>query len=104
MYQLGSYSPGKPKYSAKNNLRPTNFLCIAPGAQKVSIIGDFNEWNPEANPMSQAPDGGWHATISLTHGHHQYLFVIDGLAYLDPRAQGTSKNEHYEKVSIIPVS
>ena len=68
------------------------------------MIGDWNEWNGAANPMQRAPDGGWHATVPLTHGHHQYLFLIDGQAYLDPRAQGTAKNEYYEKVSIIPIS
>jgi 1,4-alpha-glucan branching enzyme len=104
MYQLGSYNFSKPKYSAKNNLRPTNFLFIAPEAKQVSVIGDFNNWNPAANPMLQGPDKAWHAQIPLTHGHHKYLFFVDGQAFLDPRAQGSSKSEHYEKVSLIAVS
>jgi hypothetical protein len=54
--------------------------------------------------MQQQPDGGWIAQIALTHGHHQYLFLVDGVPTLDPRAQGVARNEKNERVSIIPVS
>jgi len=103
MSHVGSLGGGN-RYSAKNNLRPTNFLCVAPQAKHVSVIGDFNNWSPNSNPMQQQPDGGWIAQISLTHGHHQYLFLVDGVPTLDPRAQGVARNEKNERVSIIPVS
>lgn len=105
MYHLGSYSIGKAnRYSAKNNLRPTNFLLLAPQAREVSVIGDFNDWDPGAHPMSRQPDGGWRAQIPLNHGHHHYLFLVDGKPMLDPRAQGVARNEQNEKVSLIAVS
>lgn len=100
MTNVGSQS----RYSAKNNLRPTNFLYFAPQAKHVSIIGDFNNWSPNANPMKRQPDGGWTAQVLLTHGHHRYLFLVDGVPTLDPRAQGTARNENSEKVSLIAVS
>ena len=105
MYHLGSYSVGKAnRYSAKNNLRPTNFLLLAPQARQVSVIGEFNNWQPNAHPMKRQPDGGWTAQIPLNHGHHQYLFLVDGEKKLDPRAQGIARNEQNEKVSLIAVS
>lgn len=33
------------------------FSLWAPYAQKVSVVGDFNHWDPEANPMERAEDG-----------------------------------------------
>ncbi len=33
------------------------FRVWAPRAQKVSIVGDFNEWNPEAHVMEKMVDG-----------------------------------------------
>lgn len=33
------------------------FSLWAPHAQKVSVVGDFNHWDPEANPMERAEDG-----------------------------------------------
>src|ERR1043166_3720427 len=106
MFNVGSYNVGgsKSRYSAKNNLRPTNFLFLAPQAKHVSLIGDFNNWSPNANPMKRQADGGWTIQVPLTHGHHRYVFLVDGVATLDPRAQGTARTERNEKVSLIAVS
>ena len=92
------------RYSAKNNLRPTNFLFFAAAAKHVSVIGDFNNWSPNAHPMKRHPDGGWTAQIPLTHGHHRYQYWVDGLPALDPRAVGAARNEQNEKVSLVAVS
>ncbi|HOW67510.1 MAG TPA: isoamylase early set domain-containing protein [Candidatus Paceibacterota bacterium] len=99
-YTLG----GKDRYSAKRTNRPTNFMFIDAQAQSVSVIGDFNNWTPDAHPMRRLPDGGWHAQIPLCHGHHRYLFYVDGRQVLDPRAQGMARNEKNEKVSLVAVS
>jgi 1,4-alpha-glucan branching enzyme len=95
---------GLTRYSAKRMLKPVNFFCSAPEAQQVSVIGDFNEWRPEANPMRRQPDGGWATQVPLHHGHHLYLFLVDGQPLLDPRAQGYARNAHNERVSMIAVS
>ena len=92
------------RYSAKGMSRVVNFLCLAPQAKMVSVIGDFNNWEPNANPMQHQPDGGWVAHIPLHHGHHQYLFLIDGVPTLDPRATGISRNAKNERVGLIAVS
>src|SRR5688572_17009285 len=105
MFNVGAYNFGKAdRYSAKNNLRPTNFLFFAPQAKHVSVIGDFNNWSPNAHPMKRQPDGGWTVQIALTHGHHRYLYLVDGTPTLDPRAQGAARNEKNEKVSLVAVS
>lgn len=92
------------RYSAKGTSRVVNFLCVAPQAKGVSVIGDFNNWEPNANPMQRLPDGGWVAHIALHHGHHQYLFLVDGVPALDPKASGISRNEKKERVSLVAVS
>lgn len=104
MYHLGSSSSGTNRYSAKNNLRPTNFIILAPGAKEVSIVGDFNGWQPGATPLTKQPDGGWLVQLPLNHGHHQYLFLVDGQPTLDPRAHGIARNDRNEKVSLIAIS
>lgn len=105
MYNVGASGVGGGnRYSAKNNIRPTNFVCFAPAAQHVSIIGEFNNWSPNSNPMKRQPDGGWIAQVPLTHGHHQYVFLVDGVRTLDPRAQGTGRDANNERVSLIAVS
>src|SRR3974390_3016831 len=46
------------RYSAKKMLKPVNFICVAPGAKHVNLVGDFNGWDPAASPMNRQPDGG----------------------------------------------
>jgi 1,4-alpha-glucan branching enzyme len=84
--------------------KPVNFFCHAPEAESVAVLGDFNEWSSSANPMKRCPDGSWTAQIPLSHGHHQYYFLVDGRKTLDPRAQGVGRTETNERVSIMAVS
>ncbi len=92
------------RYGAPHTLRSVNFICNAPQAQAVSLVGDFNEWNATAHPMKLMPDKAWMATVSLKHGHHRYAFIVDGQLTLDPRAQGITRNDKGERVSLVPVS
>jgi 1,4-alpha-glucan branching enzyme len=92
------------RYSAKNMAKPVNFVCVAPQASEVFITGDFNDWHPTSHPMSRQPDAAWQIQILLNHGHHHYLFLVDGKPTLDPKAQGVARNHQGEKVSLVAVS
>jgi 1,4-alpha-glucan branching enzyme len=92
------------RYSAKRMSKPINFVCVAPGAKQVSLSGDFNGWDPAALPMARQPDGAWMLQVPLHHGHHQYVFLVDGKAVLDPRAHGIARDPKGERVSLIAVS
>jgi 1,4-alpha-glucan branching enzyme len=85
-------------------LRAVNFICHAAQAKSVMLVGDFNNWNPSAHPMKQMPDRSWLLTLELKHGHHRYAFLVDGVLTLDPLAQGITRNDKGERVSLIPVS
>jgi 1,4-alpha-glucan branching enzyme len=92
------------RYSAHRNVRAVNFICNAPQAQSVSLVGDFNGWNPVANPMQRMPDGAWLLKFELRHGHHRYAFLVDGVVTLDPMGQGITRNDQGQRVSLVPVS
>jgi 1,4-alpha-glucan branching enzyme len=94
----------KNRYSAKNNVKPVNFYCVAPQARTVSLVGEFNGWNPLAHPMYRQFDGTWTARVELHHGYHQYQFLVDGEPMLDPNACGIARNAKSEQVSLIAVS
>ncbi len=66
-------------------------LVLERPADSVSVAGDFNGWQPGADPMRSA-DGGltWTLTLSLPAGAHQYKFVINGSDWrTDPTAVQT---------------
>ena len=92
------------RLSAKRNLKLVNFYCEAPNAQTVYLIGDFTDWEEGAIPMERGPDGTWRVTVELPHGHHRYLFVVDGEPVLDPKAYGVGQHERFGRVSIVAVS
>jgi 1,4-alpha-glucan branching enzyme len=81
-----------------------DFFCDAPKASRVALVGDFNAWDPAATPMLRMPDGQWRASLELRHGHHRYLFLVDGRPELDPRATGLARDDRYERVSLVAVS
>jgi 1,4-alpha-glucan branching enzyme len=86
------------------NLRAVNFVCNSTEAKSVSLVGDFNQWEPASHPMKQMPDKSWLLNVELKHGHHRYAFLVDGVLTLDPRAQGITRNDKGERVSLVPVS
>ncbi len=95
-------SQGPSLYSARNMAKPVNFYCHAPEAQFVQLQGDFTDGAPLA--MQRRVDGWWFLQVPLTHGHHQYRFLVDGQARLDPRAAGVTHNHANEEVSVVAVS
>ena len=93
-----------PRYSAKRNLHRALFFCVAPEARQVSLVGDFNPWNPTATPMARQPDGRWTVSLELTHGYHEYLFLVDDKPVLDSNATGKTRNSLNQPVSLLAVS
>jgi 1,4-alpha-glucan branching enzyme len=91
-------------YGAAKTLRAINFICNAPEAQSVSLVGDFNNWHPSAHPMKRMPDKAWFLTVEFKHGHHRYAFMVDGVLTVDPRGLGVTRNDKGERVSLVPVS
>jgi 1,4-alpha-glucan branching enzyme len=89
---------------SRRPLHLVNFFCHAPQAKSVSLVGDFNGWQPNGHLMTRMPDGGWTIRLELPHGHHQYLFLVDGKPTLDPNAMGKVRNDRNDTVSLIAIS
>jgi len=91
-------------YSAKNTTKLVHFYCAAPSARSVYLVGDFNGWNPTSHLMRRREDSCWFIEAQLTHGHHQYWFLVDDKPVLDPQGAGIAWNERNERVSLLAVS
>ena len=85
-------------------LHRVNFFCDAKKAAQVHLAGDFNHWDAAHTPMKQMPDGRWMASLELPHGHHQYVFLVDGTPQLDPAAAGVIRNADGKLVCLVAVS
>ncbi len=75
--------------SVQNSLAPkarVAFFCIGyPDAMRVSLVGDFNNWNDVHTPMQKLPDGSWFSELVLPSGQSiHYSFLVDGVKKPDP--------------------
>jgi predicted carbohydrate-binding protein with CBM48 len=68
---------------------PQQFVIHSTTAHRVSVVGDFNRWNPESAPMTRSSNGAlWSVTIPILPGRHMYGFIVDDSTFIldpDPR-------------------
>ena len=92
------------KSSQKRGRRRVVFSLDAPGAGKVILMGDFNQWNPKIHPMKKDPGGVWKKITMLYPGRYEYRFQVDGQWENDPANHRTCPNRFgtYNNVVIVP--
>ena len=62
-------------------------VVLEPDARTVHAVGDFNGWDPMRTALQQVSSGVWTATLPLTPGRYEYMFVVDGQRWVgDPAA------------------
>lgn len=68
------------------------FAVWAPSARTVSVMGDFNGWDPDRTPLQRVDDSGvWEAVVPQVEVGHRYKYRIvtpsgDALDKADPFA------------------
>ncbi len=70
------------KQYLKNGLCKVTFRLpreVAQDAQNVTLVGDFNDWNTTAAPMTRLEDGSFQITLILTPvAAYKFRYLIDG--------------------------
>ncbi|MBN2121078.1 MAG: hypothetical protein JW734_08535 [Candidatus Omnitrophica bacterium] len=80
------------------------FKVSCPGADSISIIGDFNEWDKEKNILILEPDGFFRETLELRPGLYRYKFVINAKDLVaNPNSEYYQVHEEFDKVSVLPI-
>ncbi|MDR0697306.1 MAG: 1,4-alpha-glucan branching protein GlgB [Christensenellaceae bacterium] len=72
-----TYKMMKLYYVSNVGKKMWRFRCWAPNAVSVSIIGDFNEWNRDANPMKKIYGGIWEGFAASLKRFDNYKFSIE---------------------------
>lgn len=60
------------------------FYLDIEGANNVTLVGNFNHWNPYALPLENLGGGEWQLDYELPGGYAIYCFVVDGMWVPDP--------------------
>jgi len=54
----------------------------AAGVDQACLVGEFNDWNPEATRMQKLKTGDFKVTVDLEVGReYQYRYLLDGAAW-----------------------
>lgn len=90
LHSLGLF-PGReaqaPPIAAAVDVVPiyVQFRLDAVHATSVSLAGSFSEWRPAIELRESAP-GVWTATVPLTPGVYDYLFLVNGAEWVPDAA------------------
>ncbi|HEV8409778.1 MAG TPA: glycogen-binding domain-containing protein [Gemmatimonadaceae bacterium] len=104
-----SASPSAPVIPAANTdaVRsvPVPITFDAANAKSVSIVGDFNDWDSTAAPLTRfGSNGPWTATVKVMPGRHLYAFMVDGKLVVDPRAPHARDLDYGSDASVMMVN
>ena len=74
--------------------------------QSIAVVGDFNDWDPDRNPLTDVNhDGLWTTTLKLEPGRYEYMFIIDGQKWVpDPSAYQYVNDGFGNKNAVLEIS
>ena len=75
-------------------------------AATISLVGEFNDWEPASTPMKRRKDGSWSVTMRLAKlpdkTRYEYRFVVDGKTWVpDAKADELVTNPYGEQNSVV---
>lgn len=81
--------------SLPGHLRVEFELPASLWAHHVSVVANFNDWDPKATPLRQGRDGVWRAAVDLPICRRfEFRYWIDGEWATDRHADGVTLNGH----------
>jgi hypothetical protein len=90
------------KPAAETSQVTFHFELHAPGADRVELLGTFNNWK-SGDIVLAGPDasGHWTAEVALPEGRQEYIFLVDGERWVaDPKA-ATQRPDGFGRVNTI---
>jgi 1,4-alpha-glucan branching enzyme len=86
--------------------RTVQFRLVSPASSRVTVVGDFNNWDPQASPLARGSDRGiWSVRIALPPGRYRYTFLVDGTHWVpDPSEPPAVGDDFDTPTSVITVA
>jgi 1,4-alpha-glucan branching enzyme len=81
------------------------FAIETDNARQVSLVGDFNQWNPDRHRLHRdGQSARWFITVRLRTGLHKYAFIVDDSVWTpDPSAIRTVDRDFGVSSSLVLV-
>lgn len=82
LWKEGKHIDSYTRLGAHPQQNGTWFAVWAPRADKISVLGEFNDWNPETNPLSHVGQGLWACFVEKARTGHHYKYRITSGRYV----------------------
>ena len=93
--------------SKKDTVRVTFELSSSMWAERVNLVGEFNDWDTTVTPMKRGRnDANWKAAVELQAGQrYSFRYLVDGKEWLnDWHADDHQENPYGSYDSIVDLS
>ncbi len=87
-----------------SNVKVTFALPAEAIAGSVSVLGDFNGWDPLAHPLKKRSNGTRSVSVELPSGKYRFKYLADGGNWFcDPNLDDVELNEYHAANSVLRV-
>ena len=93
------------KFTTKRTICKVTFSIPKDWADReVSVVGDFNDWDTEANKLTEK-NGSWEVTLRLTpEREYRFRYLLDGERWAnDNSADGYASNAYGTEDSLLVI-
>jgi 1,4-alpha-glucan branching enzyme len=89
------------KQRCKDNTTKVTFVLPDDGST-VSVVADFNSWDPHVHPLKKRPNGTRSVQVILPSGSDaRFRYLAEGTFFDDPDADGFEPNGHGDTHSLV---
>ena len=99
---LSSARPGAWKIVAEDG-RTARFRYETDPGQYVTLVGDFNAWDPFIHELRETSPGTYELNLPLPSGEHRYAFLVRGDRVPDPLNPNRLYDSSGRTVSVIRI-
>lgn len=96
---------GRQQPAAAVSREPVQFVLVAPHAESVAVVGDFNNWGLDDSALvATNHEGVWSVTAPVPTGVHRYAYVVNGKDWVaDPSAPRSTGDDFGMPSSVLVV-
>lgn len=81
-----------------------NVSFILRSDERVSVVGDFNDWDPHSHPLLPGADGQQVAIVALAPGSYAFRYLAEGGRFFDdPDADSYVDNGYGETHGVLDI-
>ena len=86
----------------RNNVRVTFTLPDDESLGKVSVVGDFNDWEPGATPLVNGKNDTLNASVRLNKGQkYAFRYLSEGRGWMDEEDAHSREKSPYGSYNCI---